>query len=56
MLKGHQNIFVHFLQRLEVFRKLSEIFRSCWDKNRTCLTHRKYIFNEMQIRGGVFSS
>ena len=27
MLKGHQNVFVYFLQRLDLFRKLSDI----WD-------------------------
>ena len=31
MLKGHQNVFVYFLQRLDLFRKLSEIFKSRWD-------------------------
>lgn len=31
MLKCRQNIFRHFWQRSEVFRKSSEIFRSHWD-------------------------
>ena len=45
MLKGHQNIFGHFQQCLEVFGKSSKIFGSHWDifgnENLMHLTHLK---------------